>query len=106
MKKRNRNMRSVHIGSILEKLVADFGNPAARLDQIRRIWPDAVGTLTAKSAVPVAFKGKTLVVNVAGSIWLQELRYVKQDIVESINQGLGDSALEDIHFRIGPVENG
>lgn len=106
MRNRGKNTRFAHIGSVMEKVLADFKSASGQLFDIWQAWKETVGPLVAKNAMPVELKGKTLVVNVAGSAWLQELQFSNRDIIENINSVLGNPVLEDIQYRIGPVKNG
>jgi len=51
----------------------------------------------------VAFKDALLLVHATDTVWLQELQFLKADIMESIHRELGKNLLEDIKFKIGPV---
>lgn len=86
--------------------MGDLESGSGQIIDIWNAWTDVAGPLTAKNARPVELKGKILVVNVAGSVWLQELQFSNKETVEKINALLGKSVLEDIQYRIGPVENG
>jgi predicted nucleic acid-binding Zn ribbon protein len=104
MRKKKKNMRLEHIGSVMEKVMGDLEKASGPLMVIWQAWSDVVGPVTAKNASPVELKGKILVVNVAGSVWLQELRFSNRDIIEKINSVLENSLLEDIQYRIGPIK--
>ena len=67
-------------------------------------WPDLVGTAIAKNARPAGIKGRLLVVNVSSAPWMQQLQYLKPELMEKLNRGLGRQAIENIRFQIGPVD--
>ena len=75
--------------------------------QIYRLWekwPDLAGPAIAQNARPEAIKGKLLLVNVSSAPWMQQLQYLKYELLEKLNGALGCKAVEDIRFKIGPVD--
>jgi predicted nucleic acid-binding Zn ribbon protein len=68
------------------------------------VWEEAVGEVIAANTRPAAFKGDLLIVNAASSSWLQQLRFLKPDIIQKINHILEGGAVQDIKFKIGPVD--
>ena len=67
-------------------------------------WADLVGTTIAQNARPAAIKGKLLLVNVSSAPWMQQLQYLKPELMEKLNSAFGREAVEDIRFKIGPVD--
>lgn len=87
------------ISGILKDTNLPF-NPADA--KIWVVWEEAVGKGIACHAHPVWIKSGCLRVNVSESIWLQELEFFKDTIIEKINGKLGRSAVQRIEFRFGP----
>ena len=75
-----------------------------RLSRVWPIWEEAVGSVIAQNARPAAFKGRILLVHVNSSPWLHQIRYLKAEIIAKVNTALGDSLVDDIKFKIGPLE--
>ncbi len=73
-------------------------------DRIRPIWDRAVGATIASHARPAAFKQRLLIVHVSNSVWLQELYFQKAALIERINREAGSAVLDDIQFRVGPLD--
>jgi len=42
-------------------------------------------------------------VNVIDSAWLQQLWFLKKDIIRKVNDSLGEDLVGEIKFKIGPV---
>ena len=61
-------------------------------------WPDAVGPQVARRARAVSFQEGTLVVEVEGSAWLQELSILKRDLVRQVNRRLGSQHVRDLRL--------
>ena len=102
MKKRKSEV--VHIGSVINKVLKTHRHEFDEdLAQVWNLWDRAVGEAVAKNARPAAFKGKLLLVNVVSSTWMNELQFLKKDIIKKINEALGKALVEEIKFKIGPV---
>ncbi|MBI3754531.1 MAG: DUF721 domain-containing protein [Deltaproteobacteria bacterium] len=70
---------------------------------VYKIWPKAVGPGIAKRARPLKLSGKILSVTVDTSAWMEELKYLKEDIIKKINDELKERTVEDIVFRLGKI---
>ena len=66
-------------------------------------WDEVVGEDLAQNAQPAAFKNRILIVHVSGSVWLQELHFRKNDLIDRLNQAAGSRVVEDIRFKLGPL---
>ncbi|MBL0715687.1 MAG: DUF721 domain-containing protein [Desulfosarcina sp.] len=73
-------------------------------DLLWRIWDRAVGATVARNAQPAAFKQRLLIVHVSSSVWLQELHFQKTALIDQVNHEAGGKILEDIRFKIGPLD--
>lgn len=87
---------------ILESLFYDKSVPLEPDDaRIWKIWPEVVGSAIARNARPLWIRKGQLRVAVSGPIWLQELRFMEEDIRNRLNHALGREAVERIEFRLG-----
>ena len=59
------------------------------------------GHVIAENAKPAAFKGRVLLVHVNSSPWIHQLQFLKTDMINNINQHLGDQLVDEIKFKIG-----
>ena len=66
-------------------------------------WKDIVGPAVAENARPEAIRGKSLLVNVSSAPWMQQLQFLKPELIEKLNDTLGKEIVGDIRFRIGSV---
>jgi len=69
--------------------------------RIWKEWDDVVGPAISKNAQPLWIKNGRLRVTVSDPIWLQELKFVEEDIREKLNKKLGRKAVAKIEFRVG-----
>ncbi len=63
-----------------------------------------MGEAIAENAQPAAIRGKLLVVNVSSSIWMQQLQFNKKEMLKKINDALGKQLVNEIKFKVGPVD--
>lgn len=95
----------VHIGKVIQDMLKThrLGTDTS-LVRVWDVWEAAVGEAIAANTRPAAFKGDLLIVNATSSSWLQQLRFLKAEIIQKINHALGDVPVKDIKFKIGPVD--
>lgn len=65
-----------------------------RLHQVFTFWDDVVGVDIARRAQPQVIRGTVLWVGVCDSIWMQQLQYERQYLLEAINLRLGEADSE------------
>ena len=73
------------------------------MTQIWSLWDSAVGEMIAENAQPAAIKDKLLIVHATSSSWVQQLQFLKKDIIKKLNAAYGKELVEEIKFKIGPV---
>jgi len=73
---------------------------------IARVWKDVVGDHIARRAQPSNLMGKTLYITVSSSTWMEELRYLKLEIIKGINARLKEDLVEEMVFKLGRVDKG
>jgi len=90
-----------HISSILDTALKEFRVTSdTEMTRIWELWEDAVGEAIAQNAKPGAFKKDVLLVHVSSSVWMQQLRFLKQDLLSRINFALGQELVREIRFKI------
>ena len=92
------------IGDIIDNVLQSFGqNPEMRVMEVWRLWDQILKEPIAENTRPAAFRKRLLLVHVSSSSWIQQLQFMKKDIIEKINTALGEDLVEEIKFKIGPV---
>lgn len=77
-----------------------------RLDEygVWTIWNDVVGKAIANNAQPEKIRNGTLFVKVTSPVWLQQLQFMKEMIVEKLNQRLKRDVVKAIIFMVGRID--
>lgn len=92
------------LGEILQKtLEASSIDVDLNLHRLWERWAALVGPTIAQNARPAAIKGKLLLVHVSSAPWMQQLHYLKDELMEKLNSALGKESVKDIRFKIGPL---
>lgn len=86
------------IGKVLQTCQGGEGQNARA---VWDLWDRVVGEALARNAQPAAFKQRILLVHVSSSVWMQELHFLKKELITRLNQAAGDRVVEDIQFKIG-----
>lgn len=86
------------IGALMQRLTRDCHRDLA---EIGDVWDRVVGAAIAANARPAAFKGRELLVYVSSSAWLQQLHFLKAEILQELNSAVGKPLIESINFKIG-----
>lgn len=77
---------------------------AARAQAAMRRWPEVVGVMLAGRSHPDRYGRGTVWVAVEGSAWAQELRMMKERILQKLNEVSGEPGLfTDVRFGVRPL---
>ncbi len=102
--KRSQNKTFTPIGQVLESIMDQYrSRNRGGVLHLVHVWEKAVGKPISDNAKPFAINGSLLLVHVTSSAWLFQLRFLKSELLEKINQGLSHQTIEDIKFKIGPL---
>lgn len=86
-------------GEVIGNVLQNAGlQEAYRRNSTLLYWNDVVGAKIAEKAQPREIDGKTLYVDVVSSAWLQELTFMKVDILRELNERVGGNAIDQIIF--------
>jgi predicted nucleic acid-binding Zn ribbon protein len=97
--KPGRRSRPVALQAVLGNIFA--GTPLGqRLKEARvwTIWEGTVGATVANRAHPVQFRDGILTVAVTSAPWLQQLTFMKKDLVAALNRECGEELVRDIYL--------
>ncbi len=92
----------IHIGNAIHDALNVYGRDVnVALSKIQASWKKIVGDAVARNARPAALRSGVLYVQASSSVWLQQLQFLKADMMEKINGALGADLVRDVRFRIG-----
>jgi len=90
------------LSALLPTLFADKPlGKRLRESVIWRVWDRSVGQQIASKARPVAFREGTLTVVVSSSPWMQQLGFLKQQMMDALNSALGETMITTIYLKAG-----
>ena len=99
-----KNQEPIHIKSIISDVLKKYSkSKKSNLFIISDIWESAVGETIANDSRPFKIKGNELEVHVSGASWLQQLNYMRNDIIQKLNERLGEQVIEKIRFSIAHI---
>jgi len=102
LRKRQNNL--LKMGDFLPKVLKKRKILLDILDQhILDVWRRAVGPQILAQTAPYKFKNNTLFVHVSTPGWMQQLRFMKQDIMDKVNTESGKNNIHNIYFSIGDI---
>ncbi len=100
----DKNREFVRLGSVIKNVLKNYRHESdEELTQIWSLWEKVVGPVIAENAQPAAFKGNILILHVNSSTWIQQLRFLKKDMIAKINDALGKEMVSEIKFKIGSL---
>jgi len=67
------------------------------------VWDQAVGERIAGHAQPSAFREGTLTVTVDSAPWMQQLTYLKKELIAKVNDELGQEMVQEIFWKAGHI---
>lgn len=106
MKKKNKHAPdAIALGEVLKNVLKpNRSDGNFDLTQIWNVWDRAVGPVIAENARPTGFKGKILLVYANSSPWVHQLQFLKEDIIQKLNNEVGEELVTDITFKVGTWE--
>lgn len=104
MRRRASQSKPEIIGAILGKVLNKRNIPHTSIDRrLLDLWTKAVGPQIAARTLPEAVKRGTLYVRVSSSVWLHQLQFLKEEIINKINDLSGKEGIRSLHLSIGEI---
>ena len=103
MKKRRPPLpRPLRTSSILHKFLSEHGL-SGKLNSYRiwELWPSVVGPQIAARTQPLRLRDQILEIRVDHPVWMQQLQLMKPQLLQRLNQQLGNDTIKDIYLRRG-----
>lgn len=104
MRRRYQSSSLQRIDDILHKALKKHHIPLKTVDRrLQNVWFQAVGPRIAAQTYPDSIKKTILFVKVANASWMQQLHFMKQDILEKFNHLHQQDPVSNIFFTIGEI---
>ena len=102
MRRKKQKAQLLPIGEVLFSILKRKGM-TSKIEEnaLLKIWPKAVGPQIASKTKPDCLRGGTLFVKTVSSVWVQQLHFIKGEILDKLNQLSGKSAIKGIRFSVG-----
>lgn len=75
--------------------------PTSVLARVQRVWEQAAGGAVATAAQPIAEREGIVTVSCSDSLWAQELEMMGPEVVERLNESLGETLVARLRCRTG-----
>ena len=93
----------VHLLSVLEQLLKDFGTPDIRVvTSIVDQWEEVVGIDLAAKISAVAVSGSELIVRVDDPAWASQINWLEKQLLDKITNLVGEEKITSIRVRTTP----
>ncbi len=89
------------IRGVLQHVLKDLGiEKKLAEERALLVWTDVVGKEVAARTHARSISHGLLLVEVAGSVWMNELVFLKPRILDKLRERLGPGVVRDIRFRL------
>ena len=103
-KKPSTNESFTPLGEVLDEIIERYRSDSqGGITHLIGAWNRAIGPPITDNARPFAVKGTLLLVHVSSSAWLHQLRFLKNELLEKLNNALDNQRIEEIKFKIGSL---
>ncbi|WP_319548542.1 DUF721 domain-containing protein [Desulfogranum marinum] len=68
-----------------------------------RNWENILGYPLGKVTYPAFFRGDVLWIYVDNSAWMQQMQYVKMDLLDAIQKAVPTAVVNDLRFAVHPA---
>jgi len=102
---RKKTAKPLLVGDILQEALKRRNIQIDCRDQeIVTGWEKTVGPQIFQQTRPEKIRNKTLYLKVSSSAWMQQLQFMKPELIEKVNTALGKEAVNNIFFNVGVIE--
>lgn len=103
---RRKTSAPLRVGDILKEAMKRRNIPVDIRDRkIVSDWENTVGPVISQQTRPEKIRNRTLYLTVSSPIWMQQLQFMKKELLEKVNAALQKDAVSDIFFNVGVIEH-
>jgi predicted nucleic acid-binding Zn ribbon protein len=90
------------VSGILHKLIRQYGLEGKMLEYIMaENWDAIVGKTIATHTRPTGIHYRKLYIVVDNPVWLQEISFYKDDLVNNVNKYFGKNVVSGVFLKVG-----
>ncbi|MDX9745180.1 MAG: DUF721 domain-containing protein [Syntrophales bacterium] len=90
------------VGDVLARVLKKAGMRLPVQDnRLKEAWNSAVGVMIAAQTHPDRIRDGTLFLKVSTSVWMHQLQFLKQDILEKFQKRWQAEPVHRLHFSVG-----
>lgn len=102
---RRNGSKPLRIGDVLQEEMKRRNIPVdCREAEIVAGWEKTVGPVIFQQTRPDKIANGTLYLKVSSPAWMQQLQFMKAEIIEKVNAALGKKTVGNIFFNVGQIE--
>jgi len=102
MRQRQRQKNLLRLGDVIRKTLKKRNISIGSTNRNDwDVWYKVTGPQIAAQTQPQKLRGDTLFVKVSTSVWMHQLQFMKQEIIDKINKSMGRKTIKNIYFSIG-----
>jgi len=107
MSKRAKSRRLEPVGGLIAGVLDELGLSASLREwHAVSVWDTVVGEQVSKHTQAYAVEKGVLAVRVDSHVWLQELQFLKPDIIGRLNRELGGEVITELRFVLARRRRG
>ena len=93
--------RFKNIKDILERIAKKTGlDEKLKEAKILEVWNKEVGEKISNHTLPEKLVKGKLFVKVDSNVWMNQLTFLKKDIITKLNKAIGENLIKDIYFKL------
>lgn len=91
------------VGDLLSTAFSGQPDAARKMDEARALqaWPALVGECVARFSMAEKLRGDVLIVRVADPLWMQQLGFLKPELLQKLRASFPRLGVRDIYFVRG-----
>lgn len=92
------------VSGILHNLIKQYGLEGKMLEYtMAENWDAIVGKTIATHTRPTGIRYKKLYIVVDNPVWLQEISFYKDDLVNNVNKYFGKIVIKEVYLKTGEI---
>lgn len=94
------------VSNILNKLLKQYGLEGKMIEYtIADKWEAIVGKIIASHSYPAGIHHRRLYIVVDSPVWVQEISFYKNDLIEKVNKHFGKKVIVEVYLKTGQIQD-